>query len=104
MRINPVKRALKAGKPQVGTWLSLGSIPAARFMARTGLNWLTVDVEHSLVDWETAAHMFGMIAEAKCTPLARVPGNRHVRPAHAQVNTRPRRRSGKLQHRLLPIH
>ena len=34
MRTNPVKRALKNGEPSVGTWLSLGSITAARFMAR----------------------------------------------------------------------
>src|ERR671923_1512806 len=77
MRPNPVKQALKAGKPSVGTWLSLGSITAARFLARSGFAWLTVDVEHSLVDWETATHMFASIADAGCTALARVPSNRH---------------------------
>jgi 4-hydroxy-2-oxoheptanedioate aldolase len=77
MRPNPVKRALKEGKPTVGTWLSLGSITAARFMARAGFAWLTTDIEHSLVDWETATHMFGAIADAGCTALARVPANRH---------------------------
>src|SRR6266404_3559507 len=77
MRSNPVKRALKARQPSVGTWLSLGSITAARFLARTGFAWLTVDIEHSLVDWETATHMFGCIADADCVPLARVPANRH---------------------------
>src|SRR5207249_4339298 len=35
------------------------------------------DVEHSRVDWETAAHMFAAIADAGCTALARVPANRH---------------------------
>jgi 4-hydroxy-2-oxoheptanedioate aldolase len=77
MRPNSVKRALKAGQVQVGTWLSLGSITAARFMARCGLHWLTTDIEHSLVDWETATHMFASIADAGCVPLARVPANRH---------------------------
>jgi 4-hydroxy-2-oxoheptanedioate aldolase len=77
MRANPVKKALKAGQPSVGTWLSLGSITAARFMARAGFAWLTVDIEHSLVDWETATHMFASIADAGCTALARVPANRH---------------------------
>jgi 4-hydroxy-2-oxoheptanedioate aldolase len=77
MRPNAVKRALKAGQPSVGTWLSLGSITAARFMARTGFSWLTVDIEHSLVDWETATHMFAAIAEPGCVALARVPANRH---------------------------
>src|SRR5437660_10614951 len=77
MRPNSVKRLLKAGQPAVGTWLSLGSITAARFMARAVFNWLTTDIEHSLVDWETATHMFASIADAGCTALARVPGNRH---------------------------
>ncbi|HEV3258547.1 MAG TPA: aldolase/citrate lyase family protein [Gemmataceae bacterium] len=77
MRPNPVKRALKDGQASMGTWLSLGSITAARFMARAGFSWLTVDVEHSLVDWETATHMFASIADAGCIALARVPSNRH---------------------------
>jgi 4-hydroxy-2-oxoheptanedioate aldolase len=77
MRVNTVKQALKAGQPSVGTWLSLGSITASRFMARCGFAWLTVDIEHSLVDWETATYMFASIADAGCTALARVPGNRH---------------------------
>jgi len=77
MRPNPVKRDLRAGKPVVGTWLSLGSIVAGRFMARAGFNYLTVDIEHSLVDWETACHLFAAIADAGCVALARVPSNRH---------------------------
>src|SRR5262245_48019999 len=77
MRPNLVKRALREGKPSVGTWLSLGSIVAARFMAHTGFDWLNVDIEHSLVDWETACHIYATVADAGCTALARVPGNRH---------------------------
>ena len=77
MRPNATKQLLKSGQPAVGTWLSLGSITASRFMARAGFSWLTVDIEHSLVDWETATHMFATIADAGCVALARVPGNRH---------------------------
>jgi 4-hydroxy-2-oxoheptanedioate aldolase len=77
MRANPVKKALQAGMPSVGTWLSLGSITASRFLARCGFHWLTVDLEHSLADWETASHLFAAIADAGCTALARVPANRH---------------------------
>ena len=77
MRPNSLKRALKAGQPSVGTWLSLGSITASRFLARSGFSWLTVDIEHSLVDWETATHIFASIADAGCVPLARPPANRH---------------------------
>lgn len=77
MRPNPIKRLLKAGKPAVGTWLSLGSITAARFMARAGFDWLTLDIEHSLVGMEAAAHIFATIADAGGVALARVPANRH---------------------------
>ena len=70
-------RALQAGKPQIGTWLSLGSVAAARFMARSGFPWLTVDMEHTHTDIQTAALMFGAIADAGCVPLARVPTGKH---------------------------
>ena len=77
MRTNSVKQLLRSGKPAVGTWLSLGSLTAARFLARSGFDYLTVDVEHSLVNVETTTHMLGAIADAGCVPLARVPSNRH---------------------------
>jgi len=77
MKTNHVKEALRQGTPQVGTWLTLASPFAARFLARSGFPWLTVDIEHSPVDWETAAHMFAVIADAGAVPLARVPSNAH---------------------------
>lgn len=77
MRRNPVKAALKAGKPQVGTWLSLGNVFAARLMARIGFHWLTVDLEHSPIGWDSAGQLFGAIADAGCTVLARVPKGDH---------------------------
>jgi len=77
MKKNPVKAALKAGQPQVGTWLSFGNVHASRLMARAGFPWLTVDLEHSPIDFDTAATMFGAIADAGCVPLARVPRGSH---------------------------
>lgn len=77
MKRNPVKAALKAGQPQVGTWLSLGHVYATRVMARVGFPWLTVDLEHSPIDIGQAATLFAVIAEAGCVPLARVPRGTH---------------------------
>src|SRR3954464_2644643 len=77
LKKNPVIRALRAGKPQIGTWLSLGSISAARFMARTGFPWLTLDLEHAPTDISTATTIFGAVADAGCVPLARVPTGKH---------------------------
>jgi 4-hydroxy-2-oxoheptanedioate aldolase len=77
MKRNPVKAALKAGKPQVGTWLSLADMYASRVLARVGFPWLTVDMEHSPIDIRQAAGVFGAIAEGGCVPLARVPRGTH---------------------------
>lgn len=77
MKSNPVKAALAAGKPQVGTWLSFDNIFSARLMARVGFPWLTLDLEHSPIDWSDAGTIFGAIADAGCVPLARVPANEH---------------------------
>src|SRR5258707_13630034 len=78
MRPNLVKRALREGKPSIGTWLSLGNVAAARFLARAGFDWLNGDMEHSMVGIETTSAIFGAVADAGCTCLARVPGNRHA--------------------------
>ena len=78
MRTNTVKAALKAGLPQVGTWLSLGNVFAARLMARVGFPWLTVDLEHSPIGWDNAGQLFGAVADAGCICLARVPRGDHV--------------------------
>lgn len=50
---------------------------ATRVMARIGFPWLTVDLEHSPIDWSEAGALFGAIADAGCVPLARVPRGDH---------------------------
>src|SRR5688572_21632116 len=77
MRTNPIKQKLRSGKPTFGTWLSLGDLYATRVMARAGFDWLTLDIEHSPIDWSQAAANFAVIAEAGCVPLARVPKGNH---------------------------
>ena len=77
MRTNPVKAKLRAGRPTFGTWLSLGDLYATRILARMGFDWLTLDIEHSPIDWSQAAMIFGCIADAGGVPLARVPKGNH---------------------------
>ncbi|HND51635.1 MAG TPA: aldolase/citrate lyase family protein [Pirellulaceae bacterium] len=77
MRTNPVKQKLRRGEPTYGTWLSLGDLYATRVLARLGFDWLTLDIEHSAVDWSQAAMIFAAVADAGCVPLARVPEGTH---------------------------
>lgn len=77
MRTNPVKRKLQRGEPTFGTWLSLGDLYATRVLARMGFDWLTLDIEHSAIDWSQATSIFAAVADAGCVPLARVPEGTH---------------------------
>jgi 4-hydroxy-2-oxoheptanedioate aldolase len=78
MKTNYVKNRLRRGEPSFGTWLSLESLQSARVLARSGLDWLTLDLEHSAIDWSRAATIFAAVADAGCVPLCRVPeGNHH---------------------------
>ena len=77
MKTNPVKAKLRGGKPSFGTWLSLGDLHATRVLARSGFDWLTLDLEHSAIDWSRAAMIFAAVADAGCVPLARVPEGDH---------------------------
>ena len=77
MKTNPVKEKLRNGEATFGSWLSLGDLYATRVLARLGFDWLTLDIEHSAVDWSRAATIFAAIADAGCVPLARVPEGAH---------------------------
>jgi 4-hydroxy-2-oxoheptanedioate aldolase len=77
MKTNLVKEKLRQGKPTFGTWLSLGNLHASRVLARSGFEWLTLDIEHSAFDWSQSATIFAAVADAGCVPLARVPEGDH---------------------------
>jgi len=77
MKENPIKAKLRNGEPTYGTWLSLGDLYATRVLARLGFDWLTLDIEHSAIDWSQATTVFAAVADAGCVPLARVPEGSH---------------------------
>ena len=75
MKKNTVKGKLVAGKPSVGTWLSLASPISAEYMAHAGFDWLVVDTEHSPVGFETTVQCFQAICTTGTIPMARVAWN-----------------------------
>ena len=75
MKQNFVRHKLKRGEASLGTWLTLPDTVAARLMARTGFDWLTVELEHTPVNFETAANSFAIVSASGKVPLARVPVN-----------------------------
>ena len=45
--INPLKRALLDGRPQIGLWSTLTSPIAAEVVAGSGFDWVLLDTEHA---------------------------------------------------------
>ena len=75
MKTNPVRAKLNQGHPSIGTWLTLPDPLAARMMAGVGFDWLTVELEHTPTNLETAATIFAIVSASGSVPLVRVPWN-----------------------------
>lgn len=79
MRANHVKAKLKNGELSMGMWLNLCSTSSARLLARTELDWVTIDAEHSALNPTLMGEMVATIADAHtCAPIVRVPNNNSV--------------------------
>jgi len=75
MKTNHVRAKLAQGHPSIGTWLTLPDPLAACMMARVGFDWLTVELEHTATNFETAAAIFAIVSASGSVPLVRVPWN-----------------------------
>jgi 4-hydroxy-2-oxoheptanedioate aldolase len=75
MRENPLKRLWQQDKPAFGGWLTIGNSFTAEVMAHQGLDWLVVDLQHGIIDYETAVPMLQAISTTATTPIVRVPWN-----------------------------
>jgi 4-hydroxy-2-oxoheptanedioate aldolase len=45
--VNVFKRALRAGRPQIGLWVGLADAYVAELLATAGFDWLLIDGEHA---------------------------------------------------------
>jgi 4-hydroxy-2-oxoheptanedioate aldolase len=75
MRENRLKKAFRERWATFGTWLSFGSVAVAERLAASGFDWLTIDLEHSPTNHETAAFMAMAIAARGSVPIVRVPSS-----------------------------
>jgi 4-hydroxy-2-oxoheptanedioate aldolase len=72
---NPFKRALRAGKPQIGLWSTLSSSYTVEAVAGAGFDWLLLDSEHSPVDIENLLTQLQAAAPYASHPIVRIPWN-----------------------------
>ena len=72
---NSFKRALAAGKAQIGLWSSLSSNYSVEVIAGAGFDWLLLDMEHSPNDLESLLAQLQAAAPYATHPVVRVPWN-----------------------------
>jgi 4-hydroxy-2-oxoheptanedioate aldolase len=72
---NAFKRALRAGKAQIGLWSSLSSNYTVEVIAGAGFDWILLDSEHSPADLENLLTQLQAAAPYPTHAVVRVPWN-----------------------------
>jgi 4-hydroxy-2-oxoheptanedioate aldolase len=76
--VNHFKRAIGAGRQQIGLWVSLASPYSAELVAGSGFDWLLIDGEHSPNDATTVLPQLQAVAPYPVTPIVRPAWNDKV--------------------------
>jgi 4-hydroxy-2-oxoheptanedioate aldolase len=71
MMRNGFKRALQAGRPQIGLWLALANAYGAELLAPTGFDWLLLDAEHAPNDVRSVLAQLQATAAYPVHPIVR---------------------------------
>jgi 4-hydroxy-2-oxoheptanedioate aldolase len=75
MPVNQLKRNLKAGKVQVGCWVSLASHASAEICAGAGFDWVLIDMEHAPNELHMVHHQLHAASAYPVSVLVRAPWN-----------------------------
>jgi 4-hydroxy-2-oxoheptanedioate aldolase len=73
MRENRLRALWQQDGYAVNGWLSLPATFSAEVMAHQGWDSLTIDLQHGLIDYETAVGILQAISTTRTVPLVRVP-------------------------------
>ena len=75
MRENNLKKIWQADRVVCNAWLTIPSAWTVELMAHAGFDSLTIDMQHGLMDYQTALTMLQAMSSTSVVPLVRVPGN-----------------------------
>src|ERR1700759_5879640 len=73
--LNRLRKEWREKRPTFGSIATIPSIPTVQIMARSGLDWIIVDLEHGPIDLTSAHAMITATAGTPCVPLARIAAN-----------------------------
>jgi 2-keto-3-deoxy-L-rhamnonate aldolase RhmA len=74
-RVNPLKAAVRAGRPHIGIWCSLASALTTEVVAGSGAGWVLVDGEHSPNDLRSIMAQLQVAAAFPCEAVVRLPSD-----------------------------
>jgi len=69
--VNDFKRAILAGRQQIGLWVSLANAYSAEIVAGSGFDWLVIDGEHSPNDPPSVLPQLQAVAPYPSEPVVR---------------------------------
>lgn len=72
---NRLKQLWSRGETALGGWVSIPSAFAAELMARQGFDYVCIDMQHGLVDYQVALGMLQAMSATDAVPLVRPPAN-----------------------------
>ena len=75
---NPVKEKLTKGEVSIGSWLSIAHPTVAEIMAKSGLEWIAIDMEHTGIAINEVEALFQVIEANGVVPLVRLSSNNPI--------------------------
>jgi 4-hydroxy-2-oxoheptanedioate aldolase len=72
---NRLKAKWAAGEPTFGAWLAIPSPLVAEAVAGAGFDYVCVDMQHGVADYQVAITMLAAMRSGDTTPIVRVPWN-----------------------------
>ena len=70
-----LKGKLRSGDVALGSWVTLAHPAVAEIMAKTGFDWLAIDLEHSVIALREAEELIRIVELCGVTPLVRISAN-----------------------------
>ena len=65
-------------KISYGTWLTIYSEAIAEILSRAGYDWITIDLEHTAINFSQAEKLIRVIDLCGVKPIVRVSSNNHA--------------------------
>ena len=73
--LNRLRQLWREGRPTFGAIATIPSIQTVQIMARSGMDWIIVDLEHGPIDLGSAHAMITATAGTPCVPMVRIAAN-----------------------------